>query len=271
MKILFELSKEIEYKCARFYIFAYNYIRTEQKQKFSTMNRIIYLGCLICIIALSSCKKETYRHVIALDYPNGAKICYADQIKDSIIFNTFDSYEVTPQSNWIKTNYDYGMSSSKISNTYYVAFNVTVGINISPNNTGKCRIGFVGIKSYCEDWDQTINATFCQYAWHNINRPSGIYSFADGMTSSARFELREAGNCKSDSIEFTTYLDWDIEVPENSFVHPVKTYGRAGNQVVRLNFDENTSYKLDSVELKLITPDYGIETPIWIYRNPKNK
>lgn len=231
------------------------------------MKRFAYLILFNCIIILSACNKESYRHAVAIDYPSGGSVHFADETKDSVIFETFDSYEVKSQSDWLKTNYDYMHPAAKIANAYYVGCIITVGIDMEPNTTGKCRYGYVSVRSFDDyDWDQTASTVYFQYAWHNIIRPAGKYTLVDKIPESARFELKETAKCVTDSLLFTTYLDWELKVPQNSFVHPVKTNGTAGNQNIRLDFDENTSNKLDSVELKLVTKNTAIETPIWIYR-----
>lgn len=236
------------------------------------MKKIVYIFFMICMIVITSCNKESYRHEIGIAYPSGGAVHFADETKDSIIFHTFDSYEVKSQTDWIEPNYDYMHPAAKITNAYYVGCIVTVGLNMQPNTTGKCRYGYVTVRSFDDnDWDHTAGTVYFQYAWHNITRPAGKYTFVDKMPESAHFEMREAANCETDSLLFKTHLDWELIVPNNSFVHPAKTTGTAGEQNIRLNFDKNESEKLDSVELKLVTKNLTIETPIWIYREGKNK
>lgn len=237
------------------------------------MKRIIYLASLLCVIFLSSCNKEPYNHAVAVLYPSiGFVYHYADQTSDSILFQTFDSYEVKSQSDWMHVNETYDSPKKTIQNGYYFYYIGKVGLDMEPNTTGKCRYGYVTVRSYGDDgWDQTAVGSYYQYAWHNITKPTPKYWFTNNMPDSARFELKVAAECEADSLIFTSYLDWQLEVPSNSFVHPVKTNGGSGIQIIKLDFDENKTNQLDSVELKLITTPQGIETPIWVYRKEKKE
>lgn len=231
------------------------------------MKRFLNAVLLATIILLVSCTKESYRHAVGIVYPSDG-IYYIDQINDSVVFQTFDSYEVTSQSEWLRPNYEFESPKSRINNLYYSGYVVKVGIDMEPNNTKKCRYGFVNVRSYGDDgWDQTAVAVYYQLAWHNIIKPSPMYILNGRTPVTANFVLHENANCMADTIAFNSYQDWKLIVPENSFVHPVTTKGRAGNQIIKIVFDENMSTKPDSVMLTLSTAGYeGIETSIWIHR-----
>lgn len=230
------------------------------------MKRIFYLATVLCLILLSACNKDSYNHTVAVVHPQIGLVHYADQTSDSIIFQTFDSYEIKSLVDWIHTNDRFDPAKKKLNNQYYYYFLGKVGIDIEPNATGKCRVGYVNVRSYGDDWDKTARALFYQYSWHNVTKPFPQYRLANNMPDSVSYVSRKSAECLADTIKFTAYLDWNIEVPQNSFVHPVTTSGRAGDQTVRLEFDENTSTEPDSVEIKLVTPEYNIVTPILIHR-----
>lgn len=231
------------------------------------MKKFYYIAIASLIVLMTGCDKESYRHAIGIVYPAGGNIVYADQVEDSVVFYTFDSYEVTPTSDWIQTNYKYAEPKKKFANAYYYSWMFRVGLDIAPNMDGKCRYGFVSVQSQGDDgWSQTVGTAFYQYAWHNIGKPYPKYRITNEMPDSASFALRVAATCEADTLLFTTYQDWKLEVPAESFVHPVSVSGKAGAQVVRLEFDENTKTEPDSVELKLVTPEFGITTPILIHR-----
>lgn len=226
----------------------------------------IFFTAILCVILFSSCNKESYNHAVAIIYPGPGLVHYADQQSDSIIFNTFDSYEVKTLSEWMHTTDRFDSPQKKLNNLYYYYFLGKVEVMMEPNATGKCRFGYVSVRSYGDGWDQTAKTYFYQYAWHNITKPNPIYRLAYSIPDSVSFVSRKPADCLADTLKFTTYLDWKIEVPQNSFVHPVTLSGNAGNHTIRLEFDENTSAEDDSVQIKLVTPEYNVTTPILIHR-----
>lgn len=219
----------------------------------------------ISLLAIVSCKQESYRHLVAIEHPYGVSYLHADQTEDSVVFYTFDNYSVTSESSWIRT--DNPNVNVKVPNNYYVCNIIGEKLNMDPNTTGECRYGFVNVRSYSSDWSQTAKAVYFQYCWHNIENPSPSYTFNGNLPEKAFFVMKDSATCVVDTLRFKVHSDWKLQIPENSFIQNAsRINGDKGYYAVILNYAPNTSHEKDSVTLVLNSTDLGVNTPIKIVR-----
>ncbi len=192
-----------------------------------------------CSQGLVSCDKDDYRHAITLTYPPSGTFgtLWADQPGDSVSFNTFDSYEVSSQESWITITPS--QAKGTINNTYYDMWAVCVTFSAEPNTTGKTRVGTVDIYNYGDDWEQTITASYLQYGWLNVTRPTGQYTLSqERYRETASFELTDSAMQVTDTITFTVYGNWTMEC-SSDFVTLGRTEGGEGSFIVPLTLEPN--------------------------------
>ena len=108
--------------------------------------------CLICasvacLSFFSSCNKsESENHCLWLIHPQNYNVLYADQVEDSVVFQTFDSYEARPyNTDWLTIT---AGESYTVTYNPYNLYTFKALLAFSPNTTGKTRIGRVQIDSY---------------------------------------------------------------------------------------------------------------------------
>lgn len=206
------------------------------------MNRF-YLICVsvACLSFFSSCNKsDSDNHCLDVVYPSPYKLLYADQVEDSLIFKTFDSYEaISNQPDWITIT---AGNSHNISydptNQYYLKILLT----FTPNLTGETRTGIVQINSY----EYSTAGVYYQTGYLNINNPAPKLEYANSkyiIPASASFELQVAGESETDSICFTVSQSWTLNFAENadrSWATIENVSGQKGHNNVKLTFTPNT-------------------------------
>lgn len=206
------------------------------------MNRF----CLICVsvACLSfffSCNKgDSDNHCLDVIYPSPYKVLYADQVEDSLIFATFDSYEAfSNQPDWITIT---AGASHNISYDPMNLYNLKILLAFAPNLTGETRTGIVQVNSY----EYSTAGVFYQTGFLNINNPSPQYVYASSkyvIPSSATFELQVAGESETDSICFTVSQPWTLNFDDNtdhSWATLEKVSGQEGHNNVKLTFTPNS-------------------------------
>lgn len=213
---------------------------------------------------IMSCSKESYRHQIAIEHPSAPSVVFADQTRDSVVFYTFDSYEVkSNNSDWITVlsskNYP---SSAKLDNLYYMFYRVPVFLEIAPNTTGKVRSGYVTIRSYGEDdWNTTAYAEYYQLYWHNITSPAPKYSYTDMDVTGVTYAATDSALQLTDTIRFTAHAPWTIEAATDSYITPKILSGQAGVQKIPLDIEPNATATKRETTIT-IKSDNGASTPI---------
>ncbi len=200
--------------------------------------------------ALAACSKESYRHAIALAYPTPGQygLVYADQTEDSIVFDTFDSYDTYTSADWLAIDEQWGTMT--IQNSYYYQWEVSVPLTFEPNTTGETREAVVYVHNYGTDWDQTISASFIQASWLNITRPEPAYPSYTYYPSYATFAIADSATWEVDSISFTAYGDWTLQTTAD-FVALGAASGKAGAQVVALALEPNNDEADRQAEITL--------------------
>lgn len=216
------------------------------------------------MLSLMACGGETYRHQVTILHPSGVDALYADQTSDSVIFASFDSYDVKSYTaSWIKVlDSPKYPSKMKIPNDYYTFYRLRVDLEIEPNTTNEVRTGAVSVRSYgMDDWDYTVTAFYHQLAWHDILHPTPSYTYDDGKITACLFESKDSAMQIVDTLRFCAHDKWTLTQPEGSFVTSPRLSGEAGNHTLILNVEPNPSKESRSVEFTLTSAN-GATTPI---------
>lgn len=233
-----------------------------------------FLSPLVLALLFACCNNDTYRHGFGFDYPraidNNTSTLFIDQLKDSVIFKTYDSYTVAAyNTDWIKPNSQFSPASANIPNSYYTWYLVKVGLDVEPNTTGKCRVGYVGVRTFGLEWDETCYAYYFQTNFHCITRPVPVYKYDENrVITDAKHELTDSATQVSDEIKFVAYSDWNLTLKEGDFVHADTDQGKGSASgtdcVVKLAVDENTSKEDRKATFVLSSPllGPGVETEI---------
>ena len=199
------------------------------------MNKL-YLLCAFfaCLSFLSSCGNESENHSLYVVYPNPYKVLYADQVEDSLIFETFNSYEaLSYQPEWITITAGASYSVNYDPRNLY---SFTTLLAFTQNTTGKTRVGAVQVNSY----EYSSAGIYYQLGCMNINNPAPTLEYTDFsyyIPESAAFQLQVAANSVSDSICFTVSMPWTLEFApdaDKTWVSVEKSAGEKGHNNIAL-------------------------------------
>ena len=131
------------------------------------MNKLCLIcACVACLSFFSSCNKsESENHCLWMIHPQNYHELYADQVEDSIVFQTFDSYVAKPyNSDWITitagASYDVNYNPTNL-------YTFKTLLALTPNTTGRTRYGYVQLNSYT----YSCNPIYVQFGFLNINNP----------------------------------------------------------------------------------------------------
>lgn len=221
------------------------------------MNKFCLMCATVaCLSFFSSCNKsETENHGFALVYPGiSGSFLFADQVEDSLKFQTFDSYEAYPyNADWITIT---AGASYDVSYNPYNLYTFKALLELKPNTTGKTRYGQVRVNNY----GNTYGPLYFQYGFLNINNPVPTPHYSDELggtiPESATFELKVAADATTDSICFTVANPWTLEFSEGAdqtWLTLDKTSGEKDHNNVTIRFTQNTDVVNDrstSVVLK---------------------
>lgn len=198
-----------------------------------------YSLCAIAaaLLLFSSCHKDPENHTLYVVYPNPAlpyeSWVYADQELDSIVFETFDSYNTTSLVDWITIK---AGASYEVNYDYRNLYAFTTLLSFEPNTTGKTRMGSVRIDSY----DYSSAAVFYQFGFMDIRRPEPL---STTVADSVSFDLYVPFVATEDSICFNVSKPWTLSYAENadqSWVVFDKAQGAAGDTKIILTLTPNT-------------------------------
>ncbi len=204
-----------------------------------TKTKFLAAFALVGGLFMASCAEEG-QHQLMIGYPaQGYSILHADEMTDSIMFVTFDSWKVTPlQTDWIRVN---GKDNGTIKHDDTKRYWIKVNLEFAPNTTAHTRIGAVSVRSY----EYEVGAKYLQYGHLDIFHPSAkAETFMSGSTipDSVSFCLADSANVPNDSLCFRVENRWELafvgEQPEWLALDAQE--GRAGRNRVNLTFEANT-------------------------------
>ena len=235
---------------------------------------ILSLTVAMIVLVVASCHNEgVYYHLSELVYPTQYQpgIIYADQYEDSVKFNCTDIFHVAPagETNWISVDAD--VATGKIQYSYLVGWEVKVLLNIASNTEGTTRMGYVTVRTYGDDWDRTLTASYMQLPWINIIVPAADITYAEEspyLPVSAKFKAEYAANETSGTIVFEASGEsWTLT--GGTFVHYTEDSGIKGKQTIALTLDANetTEERTDN----LILTSGGISNTITITQQGKEE
>jgi len=171
------------------------------------MKKVCFLSAIAAsILLISSCHKDPENHLLNVVYPSPYGIVYADQELDSIIFETFNSYNTESQVDWIEV---VAGASHEVNYDYRNLYAFTSLVKFEPNTTGKTRVGAVRIDSY----DYSTAAVFYQYGFLNISHPEPSVT---AVPDSASFDLYVPFIASEDSICFNVSKPWTLTYAEGA-------------------------------------------------------
>jgi hypothetical protein len=201
------------------------------------MKKVYSLSALFtCVAILSSCNSDPENHLLNIVYPAPYKVLYADEVGDSVIFETFDSYKMKSQADWIAV---VGDDSYNVTYDYRNIYAFSTKLQFSPNTTGKTRSGSVRIDSY----EYSTAALFYQLGFLNITHPTPVFPESEqSIPESASFELTVDASAVADSICFNVNHPWRLKDPlkDGIWASLDRTSGDSGHQNVTLTLTPNT-------------------------------
>ena len=207
------------------------------------MKKVYSLSAIIAFLLLfASCRKDPENHLLSVVHPNSYGLLFADQESDSIVFETFDSYNLVSQDDWISIT---AGESYDVHYDYRNLYAFTSLLSFKPNTTGKTRIGTVRINSY----EYSSAAVFYQFGYMNIRRPAPQ---ATEMEDSVAFTLNVPASAAQDSICFNVSKPWTLsyadiadlpyaDISDNTWVKFDKAHGAAGDNKVTIDLTPNTN------------------------------
>lgn len=202
------------------------------------MKKTFWLLLAVLSIITASCSKDSYYHNMAIIYPSGGKILYADQDLDSVVLYTTDSYQASSSVAWLSIPTD--RTAGKIENYYRYVWQVSIPVQLEANTTEKTRTALVAVHTFgSDDWKQTGTVTFYQLPWVDVYSPVPSYSYVEGIPTAASFLATDSATQVSDTLKFYVYDKWTLS--DGSFVHPTAIMGEKGDNVIALMLDSNTT------------------------------
>lgn len=194
-------------------------------------------------------------------------VLYADQVVDSVMFATFDSYRTFTNEAWITI--DSKWASQSITNSYWGYWQVAVPLTFTPNTTGETRLGQVAVNSYGDDnWNQTVTAAFLQLGWLNVVRPAAVYPTYTDYPRKASFTQKDSATQVTDSLMFCVYDDWTLTT-DASYIHLAITSGSKGSHTVRYTLDANDASEDREASVNLVCN--GVTQPIRIQQKGRKQ
>lgn len=249
----------------------------------NTMKKTLSLVALAAGMGLmlGSCNTDSYQHQVAVIYPEGAmRMVYADQVEDSIVFLTFDSYHYYAHAN----NPDHFITTSEknasqtIQNSYYGGHIFSMPVYFKPNTTDAPRLGYVLVdsKSEMDKWSATAYGTYFQTNWHCISRPAPLYHYGkdDALIESCEHVLRDSAMQVNDTLKFYAFDKWTIESANPEIIDPVIKSGYPSVNDINTKVPCKVAQNLtnDTIRTTLtLKSENGAKTVIKFQQAPRKK
>lgn len=216
------------------------------------MKKVILPLCLLFVgLMFQSCIKDVENHELRIEHPNGISVLFADDVRDSLSFFTFDSYKLRSSVDWINLPHESSRQLTYDPNKYYFCISY---LDIKKNDTGKSRYGSVVVDSY----EYSAVAMYFQYSFLNIYKPAGQIEsyFPDtnhSLPDSVSFTLADSASVELDSICFNVRDSWKLSLVENDvdWITLSSEKGGPGANSVQLEFMPNISTEDRQATLRL--------------------
>lgn len=235
------------------------------------INTLLLAGSLLFL--MTSCVDDPEKHALIPEV--NYLVLFADQTSSSISFETYDSWTVTPDVEWITV---YGDSHLDIPYNYMNLYHSTVSLIVQPNLTGKTRQGSVRIKSYDYSSPIPIVQLGLLDVWHPSYKIDSylVNSFFDEYSripDNAHYELIDSAHWEVDSICFTVQNPWKLEVvgePEWLVLGDGVVTGPTGENSVKFTLVPNLDKK-NGRETKLRLTSGDVSNEIIVRQLPDKK
>lgn len=223
------------------------------------MKKIFFPLLFLLAAAMQSCSDGLDRHGLSVVYPVGYT-SFADNTQDSLVFLTFDSWQVHPDDSWITV---VGKSSDEIRYDYYKNYLIHVDLALEANTTGKTRVGRVTVKSY----EYEGSGLYVQFPFLNVSHPAPDLSNYEnneyGLPMGADFVLTDSDYVVRDSLCFQVQKDWNLAFApdaDQSWLQVSETSGSQGENVVQLSMEKNSAP--EDRRTRLVLTSSGVSTEI---------
>ncbi len=237
-----------------------------------TKTRFLAAFALMGSLFVASCGEQS-QHQLMIGYPaQGYSILHADEVEDSIMFLTYDSWKVASyQTDWMRVDgNDHGNIKHDDTKRYWI----TVFLAFLPNTTNPSRLGTMSVRSY----EYEVGARYLQYGHLDISRPvAEVEKFMSGSTipDSVSFCLTDSASISTDSLCFRVQNRWTLEFvgEQPEWVKPDAFEGRAGRNRVNLTFEANPDTTARRAVLRLTSGkgDYAVSNDINIVQKGRKK
>ena len=185
------------------------------------------------LLLFVSCSKDPENHALYVLHPSSPRYqIFADQESDSIVFQTFDSYNMLSLNDWITIT---AGDSYDVKYDYRNLYEFTSLVSFKPNTTGKTRVGTVRVQSY----DYQSAAVFTQLGYMDIYHPAPqLTTTADSVS----FDMNVAATVAVDSICFNVTKNWTLDYAadaDRTWLTIDKKEGAAGHGMVTISIAPN--------------------------------
>ncbi|MBP5771399.1 MAG: BACON domain-containing protein [Bacteroidaceae bacterium] len=197
------------------------------------MKKTFYLMAMAVLMLAACSGKDNGAHSLAVLTPN--RILFADATWDSIWFETTDKPSFSSDSWWCQPSPTYVRDIANTTFHENSIYTLALPVDIEANTTGKVRTAILTFKTS----EFTVTTAVRQLATLNIIRPARFY--LDEYLSDTLTSLTDSAYVTLDSVSFRVAGNWTLTAKEDSWIHPEKLQGMAGQHVVKVNLLPNTT------------------------------
>ena len=219
------------------------------------MNKKQAFQCSLFLVPLfmTSCIKDSENHLLDIVYPKPYTVLFADQVRDSISFVTFDGYSLHSYADWISV---VGTPYEDIKYNSMNVYRFTRQLEAKQNTTGGTRSAVVGVTSY----EYTSGGRYYQLGYLNITHPSPSgYGFVfSNIPDTVHFAIKDSANVTLDSVCFNVEDMWQMSLTSEdgnaqSWVSLDRQGGQGGSNKVTLTMQPNRDMENDRKATLLLT------------------
>ena len=220
------------------------------------------LFLLALTLMFSSCLKDEQNYsTLSVTYPTyGYRLLMADQTRDSICFKSTESGTLKSNADWLTL--ERNTFNNTLGSDYIVTWSFPV--TLQPNTTGVTRYATVTVQG----GEYESGAYYLQTKRLGVTRPTRFYT--TDLKADSICTLTDSALTLVDSIQFTTYDAWSLQVQDASWLTAAQTSGTKGAHTIRLTLEPNTSSE-DRYNNIVLTSVLGINDTIPVKQVGRNQ